>query len=85
MGSNELDPTGQPVPQGGFTVGAIVGLAVGLDVGGLVSVVGAIDVEGLIEGATSKKSMGCLTRSTAHLCKIDERMSPLLSHFTLRV
>ena len=75
MGSNEFDPIGQPAPQGGFIVGDIVGLFVGLDVGYLVSVVGARDAVGLVDGATSKKSMGCLMRSTAHLFEVYGRVS----------
>jgi hypothetical protein len=61
-----LEPAGQPTPQGGVTVGGAVGFNVGFDVGVLVSVVGEAEVDGLDDGATSKKSIGCFIRSTAH-------------------
>lgn len=54
-------------PVGGLTVGDPVGFTVGDNVGDLVSVVGAKDSVGLVDGATSKNSIGSFIRSTAHL------------------
>jgi hypothetical protein len=67
-----LDPVGQPTPQGGITVGDVVGFGVGDVVGYLVSVVGDEETLGLEDGATSKKSIGSLIRSTAHLNKTNK-------------
>jgi hypothetical protein len=50
-----------------MTVGEIVGVDVGDFDGDFVSVVGAADMLGLDEGATSKNAIGSFNKSTAHL------------------
>ena len=53
-------------------MGDVVGFGVGRVVGYLVSVVGDEETLGLEDGATSKKSIGSLIRSTAHLNKTNK-------------